>query len=117
MTAPLETRREDEQRTQSFFREINDRVSELSEARDATPPRFICECVRSGCGATVVLSLAEYAKVRSDPTCFIVLAGHEDATSQEVVERRAACVLVRNDPAATSPPRSSVRLTEAAVSR
>ena len=94
-TASLETRRHETQRTQSIFREINDRVAELSRHWEASPARFICECLRIDCGATIPLSLADYARVRSDPACFIVIAGHEDEEIECVGERRSGCVIVR----------------------
>jgi hypothetical protein len=116
--APLETRRSDAQRTQSLFREINDRVAELSANRASSPPRFICECLRVDCSATIALSLQEYAKVRSDPARFIVLAGHEDAQVQNVLERRGVCLVVRNVTSTMSQlPRATTRPIESRMSR
>lgn len=103
MAAPSsEIPRGDAQRTQSFFREINDHVAELSHERESSLPRFVCECRRIQCGATIALSLEEYARVRSEQTCFIVLAGHEDAATQQVVSRRGDCLFVRNRASTTS---------------
>jgi hypothetical protein len=119
MAAPsFELRRTDARRTQSFFREINDHVAELSHEREASPPRFLCECLRIQCGATIVLSLEEYARVRSEQTCFIVLAGHEDAATQQVVARRGVCLFVRNRTSTTSRrPRARTRPIESRMSR
>ncbi len=103
--ARLERRRRDAQRPQSFFREINDRDAELSRDRDPTLPRFLCECPRVGCCATVTLTLEEYAEVRSDPGRFIVFAGHEDAEIQDVLERRDVCLIIRNAASAGPRPR------------
>ena len=93
--ASFDTRRTDARQTQSFFREINNRVAELSRERDVSAPRFICECLNVDCGATIALSLTEYAKVRSDPACFIVLAGHEEAEIEDVLGQRGGCRVVR----------------------
>ena len=119
MAAPsFEKRRSDAQRTQSFFREINDHVAELSHEREASSPRFLCECLRIQCGATIVLSLEEYARVRSEQTCFIFRAGHEDAATQQVVSRRGDCLFVRNRASTTSRlPRVRTRPAERRMSR
>ena len=70
--ADFETRASDARRAQSLFRENNDRIAELSQDRDSsTPPRFICECLRLDCCATIVVSQEDYARVRSDPDRFI----------------------------------------------
>ncbi len=119
MAAPsFELRRSDAQRTQSFFREINDHVAELSHERETSIAQFVCECLRIQCGATIALSLEEYARVRSEQTCFIVLAGHEDAETQQVLARRGVCLFVRNRASTTSRlQRARIRPTESRMSR
>lgn len=86
---------DDAVKTQSFFREINNRVAELAQRGDAAPPRFICECPSVDCGATVALALEVYETVRADPGRFIVLGGHEQAASDDVLERQGDCLIVR----------------------
>jgi hypothetical protein len=114
----FETRRSEARRTQWFFREINNRVAGLSQEREVSLPRFICECLRLDCCATIVLPLEDYARVRSDPARFIVLAGHEDTEIQDVLERHDVCVVVRNVASTTAQrPRASTRPTESRMSR
>ena len=117
-TGSFEGQRSEAQWTQALFREINDHVAELSQHWDNSPPRFICECLRIDCGATIMLSLTEYGQVRSDPARFIVFPGHEDAESQDVVERRGDCLFVRNIASTTLqlPPENG-RSTESRLSR
>ena len=91
-----QTRPTDAQRTRLLFREINDRIAELSQRWDGPPLGFICECLSIDCCGTIVLSLEEYVQVRADLARFIVLPEHEDAESQDVVERRGDCLVVRN---------------------
>lgn len=119
MAAPsFELRRTDAQRTQSFFRAINDHVAELSHERETSSPQFDCECPRIQCGATIALSLEEYARVRSEQTCSIVLAGHEDAKTQQVLARRGDCLFVRNRASTRSRlPRTRTRSAESRMSR
>ena len=89
-------RRTDGVRSQSVFRDINDRVAELSQHWDGPPSGFICECRSLDCAVSVTLSLEEYAQVRSDPACFLVLDGHENAQLEVVVKRAGGYVVVRS---------------------
>lgn len=87
--------RQDAVKAQAVFREINDRVAELSEHWDGPPSGFICECRRLDCAAAVTLSLEEYARVRADSACFLVLDGHEDDELDVVLRRGGDYVVVR----------------------
>jgi hypothetical protein len=93
--ASLDTRRIQAAKTQSFFREINKRVAELSQHWRASHPRFICECLKVECAALVSLTLSEYARVRADPTCFFVLDGHEDDDVEDVLTRSDRYLVVQ----------------------
>jgi hypothetical protein len=69
---------------QSRFRRSNDRLkraaqSHRSEASDRLP--FLCECADPGCFEAVMLSIAEYERVREHPNWFLLVAGHEDVES------------------------------------
>ena len=84
---------------QSRFRAANDRLRRIVtsygfEAEDRAP--FICECADHGCFETVMLSLAEYDHVRSKPSWFVLVAGHEDdeATGERVLELERGHVIV-----------------------
>ena len=79
-------------RNQSLFREVNERIEELS--RSATMPSFICECCDEGCDEMMALTLEEYEHVRSDPNWFAVLPGHEVPAVEEVVEAGERYVVV-----------------------
>jgi hypothetical protein len=74
-------------RRQSLFRELNERIEELAGSFDlleALP--LVCECGSPRCDNRLELSIAEYEKLRSDPTHFAVLPGHEIADVERVVE-------------------------------
>lgn len=66
---------------QSTFRTSNERLGRAAyghrfEPRQRVP--FSCECGDENCYEIVMLSLEEYEHVRSHPTWFLLVAGHED---------------------------------------
>lgn len=96
MAAPsLDARRREAARTQSFFREVNQRIAELSQQLETPHAHIICECLDAECGATISLPLDEYSKVRADPACFVVLPGHADAEIEKTVSGHDGYLVVR----------------------
>jgi hypothetical protein len=78
----------------SLFREVNERIRELSETwDDAQPVGFICECDDAACTAPVALTLAAYDAIRCAPQRLVVLTGHEPRRG-EVVTRNDGYVVV-----------------------
>jgi hypothetical protein len=78
-------------RNEATFREANERIEEEAEANELTerPIPFICECADPSCVAVLLLTLAEYRRVRSDARRFIVAPGHEAGLSEsEPIEHR-----------------------------
>ena len=61
-------------RSQSLFREVNERVKEINEAFSEVIPLadWICECAADECSQRIALSHAEYEEVRAVPTRFAV---------------------------------------------
>src|ERR671928_229293 len=69
----MEERLERTARNESLFREVNDRIEELSEnveAQGIAPEggliEFHCECGRDGCTERVRMTVEEYQRVRAD---------------------------------------------------
>lgn len=99
---------------QSRFRDANDRLRAIAVARYGFEPGdhvpFICECADHGCFESVMLSLEEYEHVRSNPSWFVLVAGHEDdeATDERILELERGHVIVEKigGPAARVPPRA-----------
>ena len=101
----MEKRLEPRARNESLFREVNDRIEELSEnveAQGIAPEgglvEFHCECGRNGCTERVRMTIAEYEHVRADNDRFVVVPGHEDSEIERVVERSEAYVIVDKRP-------------------
>ena len=96
MTAPSIHRRDaGAARTRALFREINNRVAELSADLGAMPAGFVCECTSLDCAVTIPLRLEDYADVRDDPACFIVAEGHERNDLEAVFARGDGYLVVR----------------------
>ena len=66
-------------RTESAFREVNERIAESAERFDAGSTEFICECADPDCIHRVEASLDEYEEVREDGATFLLAPGHGDA--------------------------------------
>jgi hypothetical protein len=101
---------EDERRatTEALFRDVNERIAESAEHFDAGGSEFICECSDPNCTHRVPASLAEYDKVRAEPTTFIVVPGHEQDDIERVVSDRGRFRVVEKFQAAVR--RTVVRL-------
>ena len=77
-------------RNELLFREVNERVEEISEELNATSDSmisFVCECSRADCRERIAMPQTRYEALRANPKHFAVLAGHEDSRIEGVVER------------------------------
>jgi hypothetical protein len=82
---------------EAIARDANELVDEVAARwferdEDVT---FRCECVRADCLDLIALNREEYASVRESPTQFVVVAGHEDLSVEEVVGHIRSYPLVR----------------------
>jgi len=82
-------------KNEALFREVNERISEISqELAPGTPnPELIdglvCECSDPQCLERVgPLTIAQYEGVREDSRRFITAAGHQAADVERVVDRQ-----------------------------
>jgi hypothetical protein len=92
--ATLERLRIRAARSQSLFREVNERIVELTNTWPAEP-QFVCECEQTSCAETITLTAEEYEAVRSDPGCFLVALGHNVPEVEETVRRTDRYLVVR----------------------
>ena len=74
-------------RTESAFREVNERIAENAQRFDAGATEFICECDDPQCTERLEATIEEYEAVRADATRFLIAPGHRDRTIEHVVER------------------------------
>jgi hypothetical protein len=83
-------------RNEAFFRKVNEGIERGQWPGEETAPiAFRCECARMGCNKLMVLTLAEYERVRANAKRFIVLPGHELPELETVVENQTGYVVVQ----------------------
>jgi hypothetical protein len=91
-------------RTQSLFRDVNERVREIHATfADFVPMGdWVCECADNACVERIALTTEEYEQVRADATTFAIAAGQRHVFEQieEVVRRTDRYWVVQKDGAA-----------------
>ena len=75
-------------RTESAFREVNERIAENARRFDAGSTEFICECDDPQCTERVEATLEQYEDVRAHGARFLLATGHGDRSIERIVERR-----------------------------
>ena len=84
-------------RAESLFRSVNERIAETAHDASVDETLFICECSDPDCTQGIHLTLEQYEDVRSEPTYFVVMPGHEDPAVERVVESERSHDLVEKD--------------------
>ncbi len=74
-------------RTESLFRDVNERIAETAERFGSEDAVFVCECADAGCDERLPAQLDEYQQVRGDGVRFLVAPGHEEADYERVLYR------------------------------
>jgi hypothetical protein len=82
-------------RNEALFREVNERVQEVSEDRATLTTDFVCECGDTSCTDSIPLRDEEYEHIRADPLLFAVVPGHEILDVEEVVAEKQRFNVVR----------------------
>ncbi len=72
-------------RTESLFREVNERIAESAERFDVAETKFVCECADPNCTERVEATLDEYERIRHDGATFLLVNGHEDERIEAIV--------------------------------
>ena len=82
---------------QALFREVNDRIAEITNVLAGNGPELevLCECTRPDCAGRIELTLDEYDAVRASTETFLVLEGHEDDEIEDVVSANERFAVVR----------------------
>jgi hypothetical protein len=82
-------------RTESLFRDVNERIAETASRFLSEDAFFVCECADAECTERVTASLDEYESVRDDGAQFLLAKGHELEEAERVVERHRRFNVVR----------------------
>lgn len=80
--------------TESLFREVNERIDDLSAGKTSAEVSVLCECATRECAVKLVVTDAVYEDVRGHSTWFLVLPGHEQPGVERVVARRPGYLIV-----------------------
>jgi hypothetical protein len=93
---PNEARQERVARNEALFREVNERIQQLTGDLRAGEGSLtiVCECGDGGCVDRLEVDAPTYERVRADAHRFIVASGHELPDVEDVVEELATCVIV-----------------------
>jgi hypothetical protein len=75
-------------KTQSVFRDVNERIADSAEQVGLQQADLVCECADPECGHGIEASLDDYERVRTDGARFFVAPGHVVPELEEVVESR-----------------------------
>jgi hypothetical protein len=88
---------------EAAFRAANERIEEMNLSLSQVTEQImvVCECGNPECVEQIEMSLGEYEEIRSDPTHFAVVPGHEDPSVDSVVAEHEGYSVVRKyDPEA-----------------
>ena len=87
MPVDEEARRKRIAGNESLFRAINETIEDVSHDFGLVTQSMaiICECGDIICTQQIEIELQAYEDVRSDPTWFVVVPGHEVADVEDVV--------------------------------
>jgi hypothetical protein len=72
---------------ESLFRTVNEKIEDVSRTFGAVTESMsvVCECGDLNCAAQLEIGLSDYEHVRSDPTWFVVVPGHEIPDVEEII--------------------------------
>ena len=89
---------------EAIYRSVNERIKGLNETFGfgSGPMTIVCECGDLTCAERFEVPMAEYERIRADPTLFFALQGHDIPDVEDVVERAQGYTVVckhRGDPA------------------
>src|SRR6478672_1685299 len=82
-------------RTESLFRDVNERIAESTRRFGSDDAAFVCECADPSCTERVHARVDDYEDVREDGAQFLLAKGHEDDSFEQVVERHVDYNVVR----------------------
>ena len=75
-------------KNEDLFREVNERIKEISTADRRLHFDGLCECTDATCREAISLDAREYESVRADPKHFAIAPGHHAGDAIErVVEK------------------------------
>jgi hypothetical protein len=74
-------------KNEDLFREVNERIEEISTQTADESFEALCECTDATCHEVVPLARTEYEAVRATGTRFVVVPGHDTPPIERIVKR------------------------------
>ncbi len=73
---------------EAIFRNVNEQIEGINKALSEMTQTMdiVCECAEITCAERIMVTVPAYERVRSDPTLFFVLPGHEQPEMEKVVD-------------------------------
>jgi hypothetical protein len=92
----MDARQERRAKNESLFRDVNERIEEIEKGFSvASESEFVCECDDIDCTKRFEMSLSDYERLRSDPTTFAVVPGHQAPDVEDVIAECGGYSVVR----------------------
>ena len=82
-------------KTESAFRDANERIAGSAEQIGLQEATLVCECADPECGHPIEAPLEDYEEVRSDGARFLIAPQHEEFGHERVVETRPGYRIVK----------------------
>ena len=71
-------------KNQALFREMNERIRDITEVQEETWGEIVCECDNLACAERISITLREYERVREHGDRFLILPGHENVEVEKI---------------------------------
>jgi len=81
-------------RASSLFREVNDRIQQVSTGQPDRMGELLCECGDPLCGEVLTVTSSAYLRARETARHFLFSKSHAHEAGLEVVESYDGCVVV-----------------------
>jgi hypothetical protein len=81
-------------RTESLFRDVNERIAESAGRFGLDDAAFVCECDDASCTDRIATTIEAYEGARTDGAQFIVTDDHVNEDVERVIERTDDFTLV-----------------------
>jgi hypothetical protein len=82
---------------EALFRVVNERIEEVNRAFATLTETMdvVCECGAIECTERLLLGVPDYERVRSEPTLFVIVPGHQIEDVEDVVEEGDGWMVVQ----------------------
>lgn len=87
---------------EALYREVNERIAQLSTGWDVSALELLCECGSADCAERILLPREAYEEVRARPTHFVLRHGHQDLAVEDIVKDSGDFLVVANYGAAAT---------------